>query len=203
MAWCRLTSSFMTSSKRTGLRTVMTPSSSSSHHRLDVSASRGLHPGGWTSLHATRTAPSFTRCVPGCLPLPENGMPAAAAVAVEDDATRTNAATRSARAVLDPRRDIVTLPPRVATMGRSDLASGRTFPRFDRRNFRGCQLAFPRFRPVRGIARLRPYRRTAVRTEAIASSARTCPPPRDAREAPSDGRHRGRLLLYDATVLGT
>ena len=56
------------------------------------------------------------------------------------------------------------------------MASGRTFPRFDRRNFRGCQLAFPRFRPVRGIARLRPYRRTAVRTEAIASSARTCPP---------------------------
>ena len=52
-------------------------------------------------------------------------MPAAAAV--EDDATRTNAATRSARAVLDPRRGIVTLPPRVATMGRSDLASGRHF----------------------------------------------------------------------------
>ena len=111
MAWCRLTSSFMTSSKRTGLRTVMTPSSSSSHHRLDVSASRGLHPGGWTSLHATRTAPSFTRCVPGCLPLPENGMPAAAAAAVTGAATRTNAAMRSARAVLDPRRDIVTLPP--------------------------------------------------------------------------------------------
>ena len=37
-------------------------------------------------------------------------------------------------------------------------------------------MAFPRFRPVRGIARLRPYRRTAVRTEAIALSARTYPP---------------------------
>ena len=125
MAWCRLSSSFMTSSKRTGLRTVMTPSSSSSHHRLDVSASRGLHPGGWTSLHATRTAPSFTRWVPGCLPLPENGMPAAAAaVAVEDDATMTNAATRSARAVLDPRRDIVTTPPRVVDNGAKRLGIG-------------------------------------------------------------------------------